>query len=109
MVLFPRPPWAQGFPVGTLLINVTGSFLLGFAVIVIREGLPPEYQDLNLLLGVGFCGGYTTFSTFELDTFLLIRDGSWVLALTYVLASILAGFVGVLLGVGLATLLLPKY
>src|SRR5438270_6121644 len=93
--------WAQGFPYGTLVINVTGSFVLGVASVLILERLRPEYQYLYLLVGTGFCGGYTTFSTFEWETFKLIRDGSWGLALANVTGSVLAGFIGVVLGVGL--------
>jgi CrcB protein len=94
--------WGQEFPVGTLLINVAGSFVLGFVFVTIRDHLPPEYQDLNLLIGVGFCGGFTTFSTFELETLNLIRDGSWLLALANVLASVVVGFIAVFLGASLA-------
>jgi CrcB protein len=101
-------PWAEGFPYGTLVINVTGSFVLGFASVVILERLRPEYQPLYLLVGTGFCGGYTTFSTFEWETFKLVRDGSWWLALANVLASVLVGFLGLLLGVVLAGLVFPR-
>jgi CrcB protein len=100
--------WGQAFPFGTLFINVTGSFILAFAFIVIRERLPPEYADLYLLIGTGFCGGYTTFSTFEWETFQLMRNGSFWAALGNVFGSVLAGFTGVLLGVTLAEILFPR-
>jgi CrcB protein len=105
---FNMQPWAKGFPYGTLFINVTGSFLLGAAAIIILERMRPEYQDWYLLVGTGFCGGYTTFSTFEWETFKLVRDGSWPLALSNVLGSVLAGFLGVILAVVLVNVALPR-
>jgi CrcB protein len=105
---FNSQPWGQVFPYGTLFINVTGSFILAAGAVIILERLPPKHQDWYLLLGTGFCGGYTTFSTFEWETYKLVRDGSWLLALANVMGSVLAGFIGVLLGVLLATALLPK-
>ena len=105
---FNTQPWAQGFPFGTLFINVSGSFVLGAAAVVILERLPPEHQDWFLLVGTGFCGGYTTFSTFEWETFRLIRDGSWWLALANVVVSVVAGLVGVLLGVLAVGIVFPR-
>jgi len=102
-------PWAGAFPpLGTMIANVTGSFILGVAFTLLFERLPPEYQSWYLLVGTGFCGGYTTFSTFELETFMLVRDGSWWLALANVVGSVVAGFVGVISAVVLVNGLFPQ-
>jgi CrcB protein len=101
---FNSQPWTQGFPLGTLVINVSGSFILAVAAVVFLEILPARYQPWHLLIGTGFCGGYTTFSTFEFETFRLVRDGSWQHALANVAGSVGAGFLGVLLGVLFASL-----
>jgi CrcB protein len=106
---FKSHPWGQIFPFGTLFINVTGSFILAFATAVIQTRLRPEYTDqMNMLICIGFCGGFTTFSTFELETFRLVNDGSWLLALCNVVTSVVAGFIGVILGVKLAQFLFPQ-
>lgn len=85
------------FPVGTLLINITGSFLLGA---ILRYGVdtPTLTPELRWLLTVGFCGGYTTFSTFSYETVALLEDGEWRRAALYVGLSVglsvLATFLG---------------
>lgn len=105
---FAAQPWAEGFPWGTLVINVSGSFLLALAAVVFLERLPPQHQQWFLLVGTGFCGGFTTFSTFEWETFKLVREGCYAAALGNVTVSVAAGFVGVLLGVGLTNWLWPR-
>jgi CrcB protein len=86
---------ASGFPWGTLTVNVLGSTLLGFLV-----GLPADHA-LTALLGTGFCGALTTYSTFSYETLKLARDGSGMLAAANVVGSVLAGlgaaYVGLLI------------
>lgn len=105
---FSSQPWSKSFPCGTLLVNVSGSFILGATVMVIHERLSPSQGAWFLLIGSGFCGAYTTFSTFEWETYHLIRHGSWKLALVNVLANVTAGFVAVLLAVSLVNWLWPR-
>jgi CrcB protein len=94
-------PWGRAFPYATFFVNVSGSFILGAAAVVFLERLAPAYLDWFLLIGTGFCGGFTTFSTFSLDAYHLVRDGRWGIALLYVLGSVLAGFAGLVLAVKL--------
>jgi CrcB protein len=93
------------FPWGTLAINVSGSIILG-AVAAWFYGFPtptgppgPISRNWYLLLATGFCGGFTTFSTFSLETVQLLHDGKVESALGYVLASVVAGVVGLWLAV----------
>jgi CrcB protein len=87
---FREQPWAQDYFWGTFTINVSGSIILGVVAAIFRDRAGVGF----LLLGTGFCGGYTTFSTFSLETTELIRRGRWDLALLYVGTSVLAGFLG---------------
>jgi fluoride exporter len=107
---FAAQSWTRGQTLfGTFVINVSGSFLLGVAAVLILERLPLERRDWFLLVGTGFCGGYTTFSSFEWETFTLIRDGSWRLALAYVIGSVLMGFLAVWLAVTLVHAIWPTH
>lgn len=100
--------WAKGFPLGTFVINVSGSFVLGVVAAMILERLPPGHYNWYLLLGTGFCGGFTTFSTFEWETFSLVRDGSLWMALVNIAGSVAAGFAALVAGVALSGLVLPR-
>jgi len=98
---FGEQAWAKGFPWGTFAINVAGSFLLAVCAVGILHRLPESYAPLFLLLGTGFCGGFTTFSTYEWEAYSLWRDGHGMLALGYLVGSVAAGMVGVVLAVAL--------
>ncbi len=80
------------FPYGTLLINVTGSFVIGYVLTVATErlALHPAYR---LLIAVGFLGGYTTFSAFEYETLRLLEAGGLARALANVVLSVTVGLV----------------
>ncbi len=89
-----------GFPYGTLIVNVAGSFLMGiaFAVIAARLDLQGEWRALAM---TGFLGGFTTFSAFSLDVVLLGNRGEWLAAALYVVASVALSILALLLGLWL--------
>lgn len=93
--LLSRSAWAA-FPFSTLLINVSGSFMLAFLLTAIGRGvLPPE---LRLPLGVGFLGAYTTFSTFSVELDGLLLRGEWGRVALYLLGNVGLGMVAALAG-----------
>ena len=89
------------FPLGTMAINVSGSFLIGLLMVLFTERFQP-HPNYRLLLVVGFLGGYTTFSSFEYETLALMRGGGVWLGLINVIGSVVLGFVAVWLGALLA-------
>jgi CrcB protein len=90
------------FPWGTLTVNLAGSLLLGgLASAVVNAGAPTW---LLTLLGTGFCGALTTFSTFGFETVRLVEDGSWLEALLNVTVSVVLGLAAVAAGWGVVTL-----
>lgn len=91
------------FPIGTLIVNVSGSFLLGAILVAVgRQG--PHANATRLLLAVGLCGGYTTFSTFSSDTLGLMENGGSALAMLNVVASVGLALVAVFVGAFVARL-----
>jgi CrcB protein len=90
-------------PWGTLAVNVAGSLLLGVVAGAVHMAGAPSW--LLALLGTGFCGSLTTFSTFGYETFRLVDDGSWVEALANVTLSVVLGLVAVSAGWAAGTLL----
>jgi CrcB protein len=90
------------FPLGTLLVNVTGSFAMGFLMtLVLSNGLNFS-PTLVLVLATGFLGSYTTFSSYELDTIQLLDQNLDQTALLYWLGSPIAGFMAIRLGMSVA-------
>ena len=89
------------FPWGTLVINVSGGLLLG---VLMRYALatPSVSTELRALLTTGFCGGYTTFSTYSYETATLLEDGQYGRACTYALASVVLALVATFAGFVLA-------
>lgn len=91
----------HGWPWATFLVNVSGTFLLGYFVTRLQERLPPSTYP-RPLLGTGLCGALTTFSTFQIELISLVRHGQAPVAIAYLTASIAAGFTGVHLSTALA-------
>lgn len=87
------------FPWGTFVVNVTGSFAIGFiGFLTGPDGRLLVAPDARLFMMVGICGGYTTFSSFSLQTLILARDGDFLRAGLNVVASVIACLVAVWLG-----------
>lgn len=98
--------WAgAAFPWGTLAVNVAGSFLLGVSVRgADLLALSPEVRGLIM---IGFCGAFTTFSTFSLETVSLMQEGAWSRAALYSLGSVALGLAAVAAGLSAANVLIP--
>ncbi|HHV56350.1 MAG TPA: fluoride efflux transporter CrcB [Firmicutes bacterium] len=88
--------FGDGFPIGTLVINVSGAFALGFVyVLSLESSLNPVWRNG---LTVGFPGAFTTFSTFALETFLLIQEGLFFNATLNVIITVILGLLGAFFG-----------
>jgi fluoride exporter len=89
------------FPFGTLIINITACFILGLSLEILNHhaDLSPSWR---FLVPIGFVGAYSTFSTFEWETFSNLSQGTFWIAILYVVVSLVAGLIAVALGVALA-------
>jgi fluoride exporter len=92
--------WGAVFPYGTFVINVTGSFILGFFMAYAQDR-PWVEPSARLMFAVGFVGAYTTFSTFEYETMRLIQEREMLLAMLNIFGSLLTGIVAVFGGFAL--------
>jgi CrcB protein len=93
----PNRPWA-----GTFTVNIVGGFLMGLLVGVLAHRGGADQDRWRLILAVGVLGGFTTFSSFSLDTALMIQRRAWDVALTYALASVALSIGALFLGLALA-------
>lgn len=89
----------KNFPYGTLVVNVSGCFLMGLLFIVLLERFNGIGSELRALLLIGFLGGYTTFSSFSMETFNLFENGDWLNATLNILLSVLLCILAIWAGV----------
>lgn len=91
--------WGDAFPWGTIIINVIGSFIIGFfGTLTLPDGPMPASPSLRIFVMVGVCGGFTTFSSFSLQTLTLARDGNWIGTAANIGLSVVLCLAAVLLG-----------
>jgi len=100
---FALPQAPGAFPFGTLVVNLVGCFLIGIAQTLLLNFLVVR-AEVQLFVSVGLLGGFTTFSTFSVETVQLVLDGKWGLALMYQFCSLAGGLAAVLLGVSIANM-----
>lgn len=90
--------WHSSFPLGTMLINIAGSLLMGLFIGFLARSTPAWQGDARLFVAVGVLGGFTTFSSFSLDAIAMMERGEWASAATYVIGSVLAGLAALFVG-----------
>ncbi len=96
---------ATGFPLGTLTVNISGSLLLGF-ILRLATGTTLVSPDIRAALTIGFCGAFTTMSTFSYESVALLTDGDYLRAALYMSATMLGCVAAVMLGTALGSKLL---
>lgn len=96
--LSPAANLFEKFPFPTFLINISGSFLIGFMMILFADKIQVS-ENVRMAIIVGFLGAFTTFSTFEMEIYGLVRERFFTTAFIYLILSVAVGFVGVIAGV----------
>ena len=96
--------YPSSFPYGTLLVNILGCFIIGI-LFSLSEKAYLLSNEIKLLLVTGFCGGFTTFSSFSIENYAMLKDGQILYVLAYVGLSIFLGFMATYLGVFLIKIL----
>jgi CrcB protein len=91
------------FPLGTFVINVSGSFVIGVLMTLFTERFKP-HPNWRFLLVAGFLGGYTTFSSFQYESYVAVRDGDGWIGLMNIVGSVTIGYLAVWLGAVIARL-----
>jgi len=92
----------KGFPFATLMVNISGSFIMGFLYGLIEQGIL-EVSVYRTLIGIGFLGAFTTFSTFSLDSLLLIQQGEILKAMVNILLNVVLCILAAALGMFIVT------
>jgi CrcB protein len=91
--------WGEAFPWGTIIINVVGSFIIGFfGTLTLADGPFPASPNLRIFVMIGICGGFTTFSSFSLQTLTLMRDGNWFGVSANIVLSVVLCIIAVTIG-----------
>ena len=89
------------FPLPIFVVNITGSFLMGVWIGVMALMLPGRAKELHMLMAIGVLGGYTTFSTFSLESYMLIEKGLWAQAALYIGGSVVFSIAALFAGMWL--------